>query len=177
MPSGKRGRFPLGTPVLEAARQLGVDIESVCGGRAICGRCQIEVRRRVRQARDRLVQRPPLAQGRQGGALRPRARPARAAAASPARRRSSATSSSTCRRTRSQRAGGAQGRRRPRHRAHPAIQLCYVEVEEPDMHKPLGDLDRLKVALEKDWGWKDLAVDFASAAAGAEASCARATGR
>ena len=33
-PSGKRGRFPVGTPVLTAARQLGVDIDSVCGGRA-----------------------------------------------------------------------------------------------------------------------------------------------
>src|SRR5215475_11842114 len=43
MPSGRRGRFPLGTPVLQAARQLGVDIDSVCGGRAICGRCQVVV--------------------------------------------------------------------------------------------------------------------------------------
>ena len=43
MPSGKRGRFPLSTPILNAARSLGVDIDSVCGGRAICGRCQIEV--------------------------------------------------------------------------------------------------------------------------------------
>ena len=42
-PSGKRGRFALGTPVLTAARSLGVDIDSVCGGRAICGRCQINV--------------------------------------------------------------------------------------------------------------------------------------
>ena len=43
MPSGKRGRFPVGTSVLEAARTLGVYVESVCGGRATCGRCQIEV--------------------------------------------------------------------------------------------------------------------------------------
>src|SRR5213079_47519 len=42
-PSGKRGRFPVGTPVLQAARVLGVDIDSVCGGRAICGRCQVTV--------------------------------------------------------------------------------------------------------------------------------------
>ncbi|NHX27355.1 drug:proton antiporter, partial [Escherichia coli] len=40
-PSGKRGRFPLGTPVLTAARQLGVDLDSVCGGRGICSKCQI----------------------------------------------------------------------------------------------------------------------------------------
>ncbi len=43
MPSGRRGRFPVGTPVLDAARSLGVYIEIVCGGRGICGRCQIEV--------------------------------------------------------------------------------------------------------------------------------------
>ncbi len=40
-PSGKRGEFPEGTPVLEAARSLGVDLDSVCGGRGKCGRCQV----------------------------------------------------------------------------------------------------------------------------------------
>src|SRR5258705_4288239 len=42
-PSGKRGRFPVGTPLLQAARTLGVDVDSVCGGRALCGRCQVLV--------------------------------------------------------------------------------------------------------------------------------------
>jgi uncharacterized 2Fe-2S/4Fe-4S cluster protein (DUF4445 family) len=42
-PSGRRGRMPHGTTVLEAARRLGVDLDSVCGGRGICGRCQVEV--------------------------------------------------------------------------------------------------------------------------------------
>lgn len=41
MPSGRRGEFAAGTSVLEAARSLGVDIDSVCGGRAVCGRCQV----------------------------------------------------------------------------------------------------------------------------------------
>ena len=39
--SGKRGYFPVGTPVLQAAQSLGVDIDSVCGGRGLCGRCQV----------------------------------------------------------------------------------------------------------------------------------------
>jgi len=42
-PSGKRGNFPVGTPLLQAARSLGVDIDSVCGGRGLCGRCQVLV--------------------------------------------------------------------------------------------------------------------------------------
>lgn len=40
-PSGLDGVVPDGVTVLDAARQLGVDIDSVCGGRGICGRCQI----------------------------------------------------------------------------------------------------------------------------------------
>jgi hypothetical protein len=51
---------------------------------------------------------------------------------------------------------------------NPPIQLCYVEVEQPDMHKPLGDLDRLKACAGKDWGWKDLLVAPYLMPAGAE---------
>ncbi len=40
-PSGRRGRAAAGTTVLDAARSLGVDIDSVCGGRGICGRCAV----------------------------------------------------------------------------------------------------------------------------------------
>ena len=40
-PSGRRGTFPLGTAVLDAAQSLGVDVDSVCGGRGLCGRCQV----------------------------------------------------------------------------------------------------------------------------------------
>ncbi|MGA7273099.1 MAG: ASKHA domain-containing protein, partial [Acidimicrobiia bacterium] len=39
---GRRGVFPTGTTVLDAAQRLGVDLDSVCGGRGICGRCQVE---------------------------------------------------------------------------------------------------------------------------------------
>ncbi len=41
-PSGLAGEVDTGSTVLAAARQLGVDLDSVCGGRGICGRCQIE---------------------------------------------------------------------------------------------------------------------------------------
>lgn len=40
-PSGKRGTVPIGTSILNAARILKVDLDSVCGGRAMCGRCQV----------------------------------------------------------------------------------------------------------------------------------------
>src|SRR5690606_32373675 len=41
-----------------------------------------------------------------------------------------------------------------------ANHMCCVEIEEPDMHKPLGDMDRLRATLMKDWNYKALDVDF-----------------
>lgn len=43
MPSGRRGKVAEGTAVLDAARQLGVAIESICGGRLTCNKCLIRV--------------------------------------------------------------------------------------------------------------------------------------
>jgi len=41
MPSGLRGKVPVGTTVLQAAQRLGVDLESICGGQGKCRKCQI----------------------------------------------------------------------------------------------------------------------------------------
>ncbi|MCA9911577.1 MAG: ferredoxin, partial [Anaerolineae bacterium] len=41
MPSGRRGVARQGATVLEAARLLGVDLESICGGRQTCGKCLV----------------------------------------------------------------------------------------------------------------------------------------
>ena len=41
-PSGLRGAVKKGTTILDAARQLGVDLDSVCGGRGICTKCKVK---------------------------------------------------------------------------------------------------------------------------------------
>jgi uncharacterized 2Fe-2S/4Fe-4S cluster protein (DUF4445 family) len=43
MPSGRRGEVASGLTILEAARQLGVEIESICGGRQQCDKCRVIV--------------------------------------------------------------------------------------------------------------------------------------
>lgn len=43
MPSGRRGVVPRGTNLLEAARTLGVELESICASRQTCGKCQVVV--------------------------------------------------------------------------------------------------------------------------------------
>ncbi|RJP70311.1 MAG: DUF4445 domain-containing protein [Candidatus Abyssobacteria bacterium SURF_17] len=44
-PSGQRGRVEEGKNLLEVSRELGVDIESVCGGTKTCGKCKVRVQR------------------------------------------------------------------------------------------------------------------------------------
>ncbi|MEO1066718.1 MAG: ASKHA domain-containing protein, partial [Pseudomonadota bacterium] len=160
MPSGKRGRFPLGTPILDAARDLGVYVESVCGGRGICGRCQVEVQegkfaKHGITSSDQHIS--PF------GAKEARYKDLRGL--DDGRRLScSATVQGdlvidipTDSQTNAQVVRKAADDRAIER--NPAVQLCYVEVDEPDMHKPLGDLDRLKAALEVDWGFEDLIFD------------------
>jgi uncharacterized 2Fe-2S/4Fe-4S cluster protein (DUF4445 family) len=42
-PNGRQGDMPAGTNLLEAARRLGVEIESICGGHQTCGKCKVIV--------------------------------------------------------------------------------------------------------------------------------------
>lgn len=42
-PSGRQGEIAIGNTVLDAARQLGADLDTICGGRGICGRCQVQL--------------------------------------------------------------------------------------------------------------------------------------
>lgn len=42
-PSGRRGRVPTGVTIVEASRLLGVDIESPCGAKQVCGKCKIRI--------------------------------------------------------------------------------------------------------------------------------------
>ena len=42
-PDGKRGEFAEGISVLEAARNLGVDINTLCGGSGACGKCVVTI--------------------------------------------------------------------------------------------------------------------------------------
>ncbi len=159
MPSGKRGRFPVGTPVLDAARSLGVYVESVCGGRATCGRCQIEVqegnfaKHKIVSSNDHISARGPKEERYDKIRGLPENRRLSCSAMIQGDLvidvpQDTVVNAQVVRKAASDRVIERNA----------AVQLCYVEVDEPDMHKPLGDLDRLKVMLEKDWGWKDLLV-------------------
>ena len=159
-PSGRRGRFEHGTTVLEAARRLGVDLDSVCGGRGICGRCQIEVSE-GEHAKHGIV-----------------SSPAHLTPASELETRYAAER------------GLADGRRlgctacvtgdlvvdvppesqlyrqvvRKEVDAHPieldpVVRLYYVQLADAELGESTGDLRRLKAALASDWELERLEAD------------------
>lgn len=161
MPSGRRGRFPVGTPVLDAARQLGVYVESVCGGRGICGRCQVSVAEGV-FAKHQITS----SAGHLTARSETEVRYARLRGLA-ADRRLSCSALITGDLVIDVPVEAQTNRALVRKRAEarpierdPAMRLCYVEVDAPDMEQPLGDADRLVRALEAQWGFAGAAIDF-----------------
>lgn len=160
-PSGKRGRFPIGTPVLQAARALGVDIDSVCGGRAICGRCQVNVgegefaKHGIKSTAAHLSE-----------FSKTEERYEKLRGLSTGRRLSCQTKI----------LGDIVIDVPPESQVHkqvvrkeadtrvieldPVTRLCFIEVEEPDMHQPSSDLERVYKALKDQWDIGDLSCDL-----------------
>ena len=161
-PSGKRGRFPVGTPLLQAARYLNVDIDSVCGGRGICGRCQIFVSEGefakfgITSCTDSLE---PI--------TAPELKYAERRELKPGRRLSCHTKvldDIVVDVPAESQVHHQMVRKDAEHHdidINPLVRLYYVEVQEPDMHDPSGDLRRLLNALEADWQLMNLSCDIA----------------
>ena len=156
-PSGKRGRFPLGTSVLGAARELGVDIDSVCGGRGICGRCMCLVAEGEFAKfgiRSNAAHLSPISE--------PEERFSRREELQPGFRL-------TCHATLKDDVvidvpAGSQIHHqviRKDYESHditvnPVIHLHYVQVAKPRLEEPRGDLERLFDALKVEWQLEDL---------------------
>jgi uncharacterized 2Fe-2S/4Fe-4S cluster protein (DUF4445 family) len=159
-PSGRRGEVADGASVLDAARSLGVDLDSVCGGRGICGRCQVVPmdgsfpKHGLTSAPDHLI-----------------------AFTEPEKRYRERDGLAADRRL------GCHAKIRgdlvidvpPESQIHrqvvrkeadahpievdPVVRLHYVEIGEPTLESPSGDLQRLLAALERDWNLTGLASD------------------
>jgi uncharacterized 2Fe-2S/4Fe-4S cluster protein (DUF4445 family) len=160
-PSGRRGRFAAGTTVLDAARSLGVDIDSVCGGRGICGRCQVQqsvgtfAKHGITSDPSHLS--PPGDVEADYGRLNGLA----------SDRRLSCTATIL---------GDAVVDVPPESQVHrqvvrkgidvrafeidPVVRLHYVEVTRPELASPTGDLARLLEALATEWDLVGLEADL-----------------
>ncbi len=164
-PSGKRGVVAAGTTLLEAARTFGVDLDSVCGGRGICGRCQVvptfgsfakhgiesqaEHLNAPNEVEARYATRKPLAEGRRLGC------------------QCKVSGNLVVDVPESSQVHRQVVRKRAEVRAvtvDPVVRPLYLEVEEPDMHHPSGDWERVLTALASQWEIDTRAVTIAPTA-------------
>ena len=160
MPSGRRGRFPRGTNLLDAARSLGVYVESVCGGRGLCGRCQ------VTPTEGDFAKHAIVSSGKNLSPAEAAEAPYRARGALAPDRRLACSAVILGDLVIDVPDEFAVNRQVVRKRAEirairpdPAIQLVTVTVPEPDISRPLGDADRLAAALEQATLFRGLSID------------------
>ncbi|MFU8772304.1 MAG: ASKHA domain-containing protein [Anaerolineales bacterium] len=159
MPSGRRGRVKRGTDLLQAAAEIGVELESICGGRQTCGKCQVIVenghfpKHGISSAADHLS--PPKEQEIsyfQEHGIRGR----RLACAAEVLGELLITVPEESQARKQVIAKAASDRVIE---VDPAVRQVYVEVEPAILGDPRGDWERLSAALEKQWGLRGLSID------------------
>ncbi|MFN8186152.1 MAG: ASKHA domain-containing protein [Gaiellales bacterium] len=159
-PSGRRGRMARGTTVLDAARRLGVDLDSVCGGRGLCGRCAIEVaegehgKHGITSAAGHLS---PAGDAERGYAAE-RGLPAHRRLGCHARIEGDVVLDVPPESQVHRQVVRKEADARPIE-LDPVVRLHTVEVEQPELAHPSSDLRRLREALAREWGLEGLDVD------------------
>jgi len=148
-PSGRKGEVPGGKTVIEASRELGIEIESLCGGVRNCGKCKIKlVEGHLSPFTDEEAEFITGVERLEGYRLACSAQikgdviihiPEESLAKKQIVRK--------------------DVRERPTE-VKPAISLHYLELSPPTLHDTLGDFDRLQEALSEKYHLPSLEIDY-----------------
>jgi len=160
-PSGSRGEIEEGKTLREAAVELGVELESICGGKQTCGKCKVQVQEGffekygIKSKMENLTE-----------VLETEKKKLKAEEIEENHRLacSAHVKGSVVLFVPEESRGGGQivrkGAREIKVKIAPPISKYYAELDPPTLHDPLGDLERLKAELESTHGLKDLTMDY-----------------
>ena len=159
MPSGRKGQVSIGTNLLDAARELGVELESICGGRQTCGKCQVIIeegnfpKHGIKSAADHITGQTQLEQTYdQEHHLNGR----RLACAAYIKDDVLVTVPEESQAHKQVIAKAATERIIE---VDPAVRQIYVEIEPAVLGDPRGDWERLAQAVAEQWDITDLVID------------------
>ena len=148
-PSGRRGEVPEGTTIIEAARELGVEIESLCGGRRNCGKCKVKcVQGNLSPFTDeesKFITESERAEGYRLSCAAEILGEAKIFIPEESR-----TQKQVIRKAASEKSIEMK----------PAVIPYFVELTLPSLHDPLGDFDRLKKALSERYHLDSIEIDY-----------------
>lgn len=160
-PSGRRGQVEEGKSVLQASRELGVEIEAICGEKRTCGKCKVRIedgffeRYGVESSRDHVSAWKPVEakffteeRKEQGFRL---------ACVSKVQGDLVVFVPEEAR------AGGQVVRKAVTDRkinVNPSVKAYYIEMPPPTLHDPLGDYERMCDALKEQHGLEAPILDY-----------------
>lgn len=159
-PSGRRGQVAAGTTLLDAARQLGVAIESICGGRQTCAKCIVRIeegefaRHGVRSGADHVT--PADAQERRHHQARGIPAEMRYACAA---RVAGDLVVTVPPQSQGQKQVVLKAARERAITVDPIIRLCYIELPPPEMDAA-GDRERVLAEAAARFGLRALEFDL-----------------
>jgi uncharacterized 2Fe-2S/4Fe-4S cluster protein (DUF4445 family) len=159
MPSGRQGYAPRGVTLLKAAQELGVEIESICGGKETCGKCQVIVeegsfpKHGIASSHDHLS---PLTSREQEYFAEHGIHGRRFSCAAHVEGDLLITVPEESQARKQIIAKAASDRVIE---VDPALRLVYVEVAPPELGVDSGDWERLAHALETQWELTNLSID------------------
>jgi len=159
MPSGRKGSVRGGANLLQAARELGVELESICGGRQTCGKCQVVVEegyfpKHGLTSRNEALTPPSAPEAAYFQEHNILGRRLACAAEVLGDVLISVPEESQARKQVIAKAASDRAIE-----IDPALRQVYVEVQAPDMSDPRGDWERLQAALDAQWQLVDLHLD------------------
>ena len=160
MPSGRQGKVKRGTNLLKAAQELGVELESICGGRQTCLKCQVIVEEGhfpKLGVTSSAVHLSPLTSRELELSQNERLEGRRLACAAEVVGDLLITVPEESQARKQIIAKAASDRTIE---IDPAVRQVYVEVIPPELGDTRGDWERLVEALEEQWGIKEPAIDI-----------------
>jgi uncharacterized 2Fe-2S/4Fe-4S cluster protein (DUF4445 family) len=160
-PSARRGLVEEGTNLIEASRQLGVDIEALCGEKKVCGKCKVRIEEGFyekfgitssrsnasewQEEEDKFFTPEQKEEGYRLGCVAKVEGDLLVFVPEEAR-------------------AGKQVVSKAARDIHidwnPAVKIYHVQVEPPVFEEPTGDFERVCRELEKNHGLKDLTADW-----------------
>jgi uncharacterized 2Fe-2S/4Fe-4S cluster protein (DUF4445 family) len=160
-PSARRGRVEKGINLIEASRQLGVDIETLCGEKGLCGKCKVLIEEGFFEKFGIISSMDHLSPWKEEEAKfigeDERNKGFRLACMA---RVMGDLLVFVPEESRAGKQVVSKAARPIQIDLNPAVKGYYVEMVPPSFRDPIGDFERLSFALEREYGLKDLSCDI-----------------
>jgi len=160
-PSGRRGHVSDGKTIAQAAQEMGVDIESICGGKGTCGKCKVRIEKGFwgkHGIRSHMENLSPIGEA-EKKMLTPRQQHDGYRLACQARVHGDVAVFIP-----EETGAGKQVVRKAAReipiKLKPAVRKYYVEMAPPTLHDNWGDWERLQAELSKSLNLSALAIDY-----------------